>query len=97
MCCSPPQETLTANFEGTRTVLGLAAAAGDHLKALVHVSSAFVNMNQPCSSTIDEQLYPLRYGKQVADVELLAQVSSAGSLLVASCSLVPAECHMQGT
>eukprot|EP00775_Hariotina_reticulata_P012149 gene12149-12287_t len=67
------QETLTANFEGTRTVLGLAAAAGDHLKALVHVSSAFVNMNQPCSSTIDEQLYPLRYGKQVADVELLAQ------------------------
>jgi nucleoside-diphosphate-sugar epimerase len=76
------QETLTANFEGTRTVLGLAAAAGDHLKALVHVSSAFVNMNQPCSSTIDEQLYPLRYGKQVADVELLAQVSTAGNLFL---------------
>ncbi|WIA40444.1 hypothetical protein OEZ86_013801 [Tetradesmus obliquus] len=66
------QETLTANFEGTRTVLELAAAAG-HLKALVHVSSAFVNMNQPRSSIVDEQVYPLKFGTQAVDVEELAQ------------------------
>eukprot|EP00882_Tetradesmus_deserticola_P005979 GHRQ01006295.1.p1 GENE.GHRQ01006295.1~~GHRQ01006295.1.p1 ORF type:complete len:319 (+),score=59.94 GHRQ01006295.1:134-958(+) len=66
------QETLTSNFEGTRSVLELAAAAG-HLKGLVHVSSAFVNMNQPRSSTVDEQVYPLKYGTQVVDVEELAQ------------------------
>jgi nucleoside-diphosphate-sugar epimerase len=70
---TPLQETLTANFEGTRTVLELAAAAG-HLKALVHVSSAFVNMNQPRSSIVDEQVYPLKFGNQVVDVEELAQV-----------------------
>ncbi|KAF8055926.1 fatty acyl-CoA reductase [Scenedesmus sp. PABB004] len=74
------QETLTANFEGTRTVLELAAAAG-HLKALVHVSSAFVNMNQPRSSIIDEQVYPLRYGNQVADVEELARVRAPPAVL----------------
>lgn len=90
MCCIPvnrstthaalrlvPQETLAANFEGTRTVLELAAAAG-HLKGLVHVSSAFVNMNQPRSSIVDEQVYPLKFGSQVVDVEELARVS-AGS------------------
>ncbi|WIA40535.1 hypothetical protein OEZ86_013881 [Tetradesmus obliquus] len=66
------QETLSANFEGTRKVLELAAAAG-HLKALVHVSSAFVNMNQPRSSIVDEQVYPLKYGHQAVDVEELAQ------------------------
>eukprot|EP00879_Flechtneria_rotunda_P002270 GHRR01002461.1.p1 GENE.GHRR01002461.1~~GHRR01002461.1.p1 ORF type:complete len:664 (+),score=233.63 GHRR01002461.1:802-2793(+) len=66
------QETLLANFEGTRTVLELAASAV-HLEALVHVSSAFVNMNQPRSSTVDEQLYPLKYGNQVVDVEELAR------------------------
>jgi hypothetical protein len=54
-------------------VLELAAAAG-HLKALVHVSSAFVNMNQPRSSIVDEQVYPLKFGTQVVDVEELAQV-----------------------
>jgi hypothetical protein len=68
------QETLVANFEGTRKVLELAAAAG-HLKALVHVSSAFVNMNQPRSSIVDEQVYPLKYGHQAVDVEELARVS----------------------
>lgn len=69
------QETLTANFEGTRSVLELAAAAG-HLKALVHVSSAFVNINQPRSSIVDEQVYPLKFGHQVVDVEQLNQVGA---------------------
>jgi nucleoside-diphosphate-sugar epimerase len=72
------QETLAANFEGTRKVLELAAATV-HLKALVHVSSAFVNMNQPRSSIIDEQVYPLKYGHQTVDVEELARVSSTAA------------------
>jgi nucleoside-diphosphate-sugar epimerase len=75
------QETLTSNFEGTRTVLELAAAAG-HLKALVHVSSAFVNMNQPRSSIVDEQVYPLKFGTQVVDVEELAQVRQPWLIVV---------------
>ncbi|KAF6261123.1 male sterility protein-domain-containing protein [Scenedesmus sp. NREL 46B-D3] len=75
------QETLTSNFEGTRTVLELAAAAG-HLKGLVHVSSAFVNMNQPRSSIVDEQVYPLKHGTQVVDVEELAQGKHMSEQLV---------------
>lgn len=54
-------------------MLELAAAAG-HLKAIVHVSSAFVNMNQPRSTIVDEQVYPLKYGHQVVDVEELTRV-----------------------
>lgn len=67
------QETLTANFEGTRAVLELAGATCN-LRGIVHVSSAFVNMNMPRTSTLDEAIYPLKYGHQVADVEELARV-----------------------
>lgn len=68
------QETLTSNYEGTRTVLELAAAA-QRLRGLVHISSSFVNMNMPKGSIIDEAVYPLRLGRQVVDVEQLAKVS----------------------
>lgn len=67
------QETLNSNYEGTRTVLELAAAS-QQLRGLVHVSSAFVNMNMPRGSIIDEAVYPLRLGNQVVDVEQLAKV-----------------------
>jgi nucleoside-diphosphate-sugar epimerase len=76
--CWALQETLASNFEGSRKALELAAAAV-HLKALVHVSSAFVNMNQPRSSIIDEQLYPLKYGHQTVDVEELARVRATAA------------------
>jgi nucleoside-diphosphate-sugar epimerase len=85
-CCAL-QETLAANFEGTGRVLELAAAAG-HLKALVHVSSAFVNMNQPRSSIVDEQVYPLKYGHQTVDVEELARVSPS-AVAAAAAAVVP--------
>ncbi|KIZ03988.1 hypothetical protein MNEG_3968 [Monoraphidium neglectum] len=65
------QETLQANFEGTRAILELAASCA-HLRALVHVSSCFVNVNRPRSSTVAEQLYPLRFGEQVVDAEDIA-------------------------
>jgi hypothetical protein len=34
-------------------------------------------MNQPRSSIVDEQVYPLKFGTQVVDVEELAQVRQA--------------------
>jgi len=71
------QETLASNYEGTRTVLELAAAA-QQLRGLVHVSSAFVNMNMPRGSIIDEAVYPLRLGRQVVDVEQIAKVGLWG-------------------
>lgn len=72
----PAQETLTSNYEGTRTVLQLAASA-QCLRGLVHVSSAFVNMNMPRGSIIDEAVYPLRLGRQVVDVEQIVKVRSS--------------------
>ncbi len=64
---------MTSNYEGTRTVLELAASA-QCLRGLVHVSSAFINMNMPRGSIIDEAVYPLRLGRQVVDVEQIAKV-----------------------
>ena len=66
------RETLVANFEGTRSVLELAAACAPRLRALVHVSSAFVNVNRPRSSVVAERLYPLKFGEQPADAEAVA-------------------------
>lgn len=50
------------------------AASAQCLRGLVHVSSAFVNMNVPRGSIIDEAVYPLRLGRQVVDVEQIAKV-----------------------
>lgn len=72
-CCADLQDTLSSNFEGTRSVLELAASA-QCLKAMVHVSSAYVNINKPRSSVLDEQIYPLRMGKQAVDAEQIVKV-----------------------
>ena len=50
------------------------AASAHRLRGLVHVSSAFVNMNMPRGSIIDEAVYPLRLGRQVVDVEQITKV-----------------------
>ena len=50
------------------------AASAQRLRGLVHVSSAFVNMNMPHGSIIDEAVYPLRMGRHVVDVEQVAKV-----------------------
>jgi nucleoside-diphosphate-sugar epimerase len=52
---------LRSNYLGTQQVLQLACRC-QQLKALVHTSSCFVNMNQPRSSVVQEQIYPLRFG-----------------------------------
>jgi fatty acyl-CoA reductase len=68
------QTTLKSNYLGTGAILDLAASM-PKLKAVVHVSTAFVNMNQPRSSIIEEKLYPLHYGTRRVDAQELVQVS----------------------
>ena len=71
---SPIQETLRANFEGTRKVLEL--ARGVHsLTSFVYVSTAFSNFNQPTGATIGEKIYPLHYGDQAFRADELVEVS----------------------
>jgi hypothetical protein len=45
------------------------------LRAYVHVSSAFVNMNFPRHSLVHEKLYPLVHGDTVVTAESLVQVT----------------------
>jgi hypothetical protein len=50
------------------------------LQAFVHISSAYVNINQPQQDKIHEQLYPLVWrGKQVHHTELADGLLGAGS------------------
>eukprot|EP00879_Flechtneria_rotunda_P031250 GHRR01034120.1.p1 GENE.GHRR01034120.1~~GHRR01034120.1.p1 ORF type:complete len:198 (+),score=59.87 GHRR01034120.1:364-957(+) len=64
---------LKTNYGGTQAVLQLACGC-KQLAALVHTSSCFVNMNQPCSSVVLEQLYPLQFGNKTVDCRELVQV-----------------------
>lgn len=70
------QDTLSSNYEGTRSVLELAASA-QCLRAMVHVSSAYVNINRPRGSVLDEQIYPLYMGKQAVDAEQVVKVRTS--------------------
>lgn len=59
----PLQVTLANNYTGTSHVLELAATR--LLRGpprFVHVSSAYVNINQPRGSTVEERIYPLKFG-----------------------------------
>jgi hypothetical protein len=67
------QSALTANYEGTAAVLQLAQGC-TRLRALVHTSSCFVNMNQPRSSVVDSRIYPLRLGDRVVSCQEVVQV-----------------------
>lgn len=71
------KSALRANYLGTKAMLQFAAGCL-HLRALVHTSSCYVNMNQPRSSVVYEQLYPLKFGTTVVDCEELVQVSRRG-------------------
>lgn len=64
---------LKSNYLGTKAVLDLARGSAQ-LRALVHTSSAFVNMNQPRSSVVGERLYPLAYGRRRVAHEEVVQV-----------------------
>jgi hypothetical protein len=60
------QTTLRSNYDGTKKVLELAgdafAGGAGPLRAHVHVSSAFVNMNRPRGSSVAERIYLMRHG-----------------------------------
>jgi fatty acyl-CoA reductase len=77
------QTSLRSNYCGTEAVLQLARQCRQ-LRAMVHVSSAYVNMNQPRHSVVDEVMYPLQYGHQPADAAALVQVRGrlAGHILL---------------
>lgn len=55
------QDTLSSNYLGTRRLL-LLATQMQRLRCFLHVSTAFVNANQPRGSMIEERLYPLKLG-----------------------------------
>jgi nucleoside-diphosphate-sugar epimerase len=71
------QTTLRANVEGARAVVALARRCS-RLRAVVHTSSAYVNINQPVGSTVQERLYPLMHGGWERTAEELVQVSGRG-------------------
>jgi nucleoside-diphosphate-sugar epimerase len=58
------QSTLRANYVGTGRVLDLAQEGYEQgkLRSLVHVSSAYVNLNAPFGASVAERVYPLRHG-----------------------------------
>jgi nucleoside-diphosphate-sugar epimerase len=57
------QHTLRSNYLGTRRLLALATQM-QQLRAMVHVSTAYVNVNFPRGSTVDERIFPLYFGEQ---------------------------------
>ena len=72
------QELLRANYEGTRQLLDIARSFND-LRAFVHVSSAYTNMNATQGSLVKEAIYPLSYGDQPVDDHELVQVEKTWS------------------
>lgn len=57
--------TLSCNYCGTKRLLDFCADM-QHLRAFAHVSSAFVNITHPSGSPVEEKIYPLMHGDQVA-------------------------------
>lgn len=57
------QHTLRSNYLGTRRLLALATQMRA-LRGMVHVSTAYVNVNFPRGSTVDERIFPLHFGGQ---------------------------------
>lgn len=57
------QHTLRSNYLGTRRLLALATTM-KQLRAFVHVSTAYVNVNHPKGSYVEERIYPLHFGEQ---------------------------------
>lgn len=51
-------DVLKQNFVSTRELLKLSLSFA-HLKAWCYVSTAFVNLNMPADSKIEERIYPL--------------------------------------
>jgi len=60
------QHTLRSNYLGTRRLLQLASRM-ERLRCFLHVSTAYVNVNLPRGSSIEERIYPLKLGQQLID------------------------------
>jgi fatty acyl-CoA reductase len=58
------QHTLRSNYLGTRRLLNLATQM-QQLRCFLHVSTAYVNVNQPRGSSVEERIYPLKLGSEV--------------------------------
>lgn len=58
------QNTLSSNYLGTRRLLMLASRM-QRLRCFLHVSTAYVNVNLPRGSSVEERIYPLKLGEQL--------------------------------
>lgn len=57
------QHTLRSNYLGTQRLLRMATRI-TRLRCFLHVSTAYVNVNQPRGSSVEERIYRLKLGKQ---------------------------------
>jgi hypothetical protein len=83
------QHTLRSNYLGTRRLLALATQM-QQLRAMVHVSTAYVNVNFGRGKTVDERIYPLYFGQQEvhhADIvdDLMSLKPAAANVRVSGC------------
>lgn len=76
---------LQSNYAGTAAVLQLASGS-KQLRALVHTSSCYVNMNQPRGSVVDSRIYPLCLGDRELPCHELVQVCGSAQAPVRVCS-----------
>lgn len=65
----PIKKTLQSNYYGVKNVLELCKEM-KHLNVYTHISTSYVNINQPQGSTVKEEFYPLMHGDKVRKIEL---------------------------
>lgn len=58
------QHTLRSNYQGTRRLLTMATRM-TALRCFLHVSTAYVNVNQPRGTYVEERIYPLRWESEL--------------------------------
>ncbi|KIZ05743.1 hypothetical protein MNEG_2214 [Monoraphidium neglectum] len=69
---APIQDTLTANYRGTLSIVRLAARMR-RLRSFVYISTCYSNMNRPRGSLVEERLYPLMLDGREFDTSSLAE------------------------
>ncbi|KAI8469683.1 MAG: male sterility protein-domain-containing protein [Monoraphidium minutum] len=67
--------TLAANFLGTRAVLALAGRM-PRLASLLHIATAYVNINRPRGTGVEERMYPLQMDEREVDAAAIAELLS---------------------
>lgn len=70
------QHTLNSNYMGTRRLLNMAMRM-TQLCCFLHVSTAYVNVNLPRGSSVEERIYPLYVGQQpISHAEIVEDLLS---------------------